>query len=319
MRSVLRRPVISAGILALTIAAAAACGASSSGVSPGGGSSGSPAASSPAATASSPAATPPGANAAAAALVPASIKAKGTLVVAADATYAPNEYIASNGHTIIGMDADLANAIGKALGLKIKLTNETFDGIIPGIQAGKYDVGMSSFTDTKAREKIVDFVDYFKAGTSFYENATGGPAVTGLSSLCGLKVSVEKGTTEEADAETQSKKCTTAGKSAVTVDTYPDQNGANLAISSGHDQVGMADSPVAAYQVKQSHGQFKLVGTPYGVAPYGIALPKGNGMAPAVLAALKYLISNGTYGQIMKKWGVQAGAITKPRINGAIS
>jgi polar amino acid transport system substrate-binding protein len=217
------------------------------------------------------------------------------------------------------MDADLATAIGQTLGLKINLTNETFDGIIPGILSGKYDVGMSSFTDTKEREAQVDFVDYFKAGTSFYEDSSGGPAVTGLSSLCGLKVSVEKGTTEQTDAMAQSKKCTTAGKGAVTVDTYPDQNGANLAISSGHDQVGMADSPVAAYQVQQSNGQFKLVGTPYGVAPYGIALPKGNGMAPAVLTAVKTLISNGTYAKIMAKWGVQAGAITTPGINGAIS
>jgi polar amino acid transport system substrate-binding protein len=313
MRSVLPRPVICAGVLALTVTAAAACGSSSSGGTPSSGSS------SPAATASSPSAAPAGENAAAAALVPAAIRAKGTLIVAADATYAPNESIASNGHTIIGMDPDLANAIGKALGLKITLTNETFDGIIPGIQSGKYDVGMSSFTDTKAREKVVDFVDYFKAGTSFYENATGGPAVTGLASLCGLKVSVEKGTTEETDATNQSKKCTSAGKPAVSVDTYNDQNEANLAISSGHDQVGMADSPVAAYQVKKSNGQFKLVGTPYGVAPYGIALPKGNGMAAAVLAALKGLIADGTYGKIMAKWGVQAGAITTPAINGATS
>jgi polar amino acid transport system substrate-binding protein len=314
MRSVLPRPVICAGVLALTLVAAAACGSSSSGGTP-------PAAgsSSPAATASSPAATSPGENAAAAALVPASVRAKGTLVVAADATYAPNESIGSDGHTIIGMDPDLADALGTALGLKIKLTNETFDGIIPGIQSGKYDVGMSSFTDTKAREKVVDFVDYFRAGTSFYENASGGPAVTGLASLCGLKVSVEKGTTEASDSTNQSKKCKAAGKPAVTVDAYNDQNEANLAISSGHDQVGMADSPIAAYQVKKSNGQFKLVGTSYGVAPYGIALPKGNGMAAAVLAALKGLIADGTYAKIMAKWGVQSGAITTPAINGAIS
>ena len=120
---------------------------------------------------------------------------------------------------------------------------------------------MSSFTDTKAREKVVDFVDYFKAGTSFYENATGGPTVTGLASLCGLKVSVEKGTTEETDATGAEQEVHDGGQASVTVCTYNDQNAANLAISSGHAQVGMADSPVAAYQVKQSNGQFKLVGT----------------------------------------------------------
>jgi polar amino acid transport system substrate-binding protein len=81
----------------------------------------------------------------------------------------------------------------------------------------------------------------------------------------------------------------------------------------------MADSPVAAYQVKKSNGAFKLVGTPYGTAPYGIAIPKNNGMAPAIQAALKDLIADGTYTTILDKWGIQAGAIQNPVINGAIS
>jgi polar amino acid transport system substrate-binding protein len=81
----------------------------------------------------------------------------------------------------------------------------------------------------------------------------------------------------------------------------------------------MADSPVAAYIVKKSSGQFKLSGTPYGTAPYGIAIPKGNGMAQPILDALTELMSNGTYMSILTKWGIQAGAITNPTINGATS
>ena len=80
----------------------------------------------------------------------------------------------------------------------------------------------------------------------------------------------------------------------------------------------MADSPVAAYIVKQSNGQFKLAGTPYGAAPYGIAIPKDTAGSRAVLAAMKELIADGTYTQILNKWGVEAGAITDPGINGAI-
>jgi polar amino acid transport system substrate-binding protein len=217
------------------------------------------------------------------------------------------------------MDPDLAKALAGALGLKAKVVNATFDGIIPGLAANKYDLGMSSFTDTKEREKTVDFVTYFSAGTSFYVKAQGGPAITGLDSLCGHKVAAEKGTTQAADATAQDKKCKAAGKSGVTVSVFPDQNGANLAINSGRADVGMADSPVADYQVKQSGGQFKVVGTPYGTAPYGIALPKGNGMAPAVRDGLSALIASGTYKQILTKWGVQDGAITTPVINGATS
>lgn len=254
-----------------------------------------------------------------AAEVPSKIKSQGSLTVAADATYAPNEFIGSDGKTVVGMDADLAKALDAVMGLKANVVNASFDTIIPGLASGKYDLGMSSFTDTKEREKTVDFVTYFTAGTSFYVKAQGGPAINGLADLCGKKVAVEKGTTQAADVAAQSKKCTAAGKPAVTLLVFPDQNGANLAINSNRAQIGMADSPVAAYQVQRSNGQFKVVGKPYGTAPYGIAIPKGNGMAKPVLAGVEALMADGRYQAILKKWGVQQGAISTPKINGAIS
>jgi polar amino acid transport system substrate-binding protein len=254
-------------------------------------------------------------------LVPASIKSKGTLTVASDASYAPNEFIGPDGHTVVGMDADLSKALAGVMGLKAGVVNATFDTIIPGLAAGKFDMGASSFTDTKAREKTVDFVDYFQAGTSFFTKSSGGSSVTGLSSLCGMTVSVESGTTEETDAKAQSGKCTKAGKKAVTVLVFPTQSAANLALSSGRAQVSMADSPVAAYQVKQAGGTFKLVGPTYGTAPYGLAVPRTTGLTKAVLAGIQALMKNGTYTSILSKWGVQSGAIpaSAVKINGATS
>ncbi len=254
-----------------------------------------------------------------AAEVPAAVKSKGALTVAADATYAPNEFIASDGHTVIGWDADLAKALGQVLGLKISMVNATFDTIIPGLASGKYDLGMSSFTDTKERQKTVDFVDYYQAGTAFFVKSSGGPNITSLSDLCGHKVSVEKGTTQQSDAEAQATKCKSAGKPTVTVEIFNDQNAANLALSSGRADVSMADSPPAAYQVKLSNGVFKLSGPAYGTAPYGIAIPKNNGMSKPILDALTQLISDGTYTKILQKWGVQAGAISTPAVNGGTS
>jgi ABC-type amino acid transport substrate-binding protein len=151
--------------------------------------------------------TAPTVDAAAVKLLPASLKAAGTLKVAADASYAPDEFLAKNGKTVIGMDADLAQAIGKVLGLKVTVSNVSFDAIIPAIQNGRYDLGMSSFTDNTDREKQVNFVTYFSAGTSFYVKANGGPNIQTLADLCGHTVAVEAGTTEEADAKAQAKKC----------------------------------------------------------------------------------------------------------------
>lgn len=253
------------------------------------------------------------------ATVPPAVKSQGSLTVALDATYAPDEFIAPNGSTIVGMDADLSTAISQVLGLKSKLVNATFDTIIPGIQSGKYGMGASSFTDTITRQKVVDFVDYFAAGEGFYVKTGSSLAFNGLTSLCGHTVSVESGTTEQTDAQTQGKACTKGGKGSVTVLSFGNQSQANLAVSSGRADVGFADSQVAGYIVASSNGVFQNSGTAFEVAPYGLALPKGNGMAAPVQAAVNLLIKNGVYAQILTKWGVQSGAVVSSVINGATS
>jgi polar amino acid transport system substrate-binding protein len=258
-------------------------------------------------------------SAADAKLVPSTYAGK-TIAVATDATYAPDESM--NGSTMVGFDVDLMKAIGTTLGVKIAESNVTFDDIIPGIQSGKYVIGNSSFTDTMAREKVVNFVDYFQAGEAIYAKSTSTHTFSGLSSLCGLKVAVETGTTEQSDAVATAKKCSSAKK--LTVLTYPAQTQADLAVASGQADVGFLDSQVAGYVVSQSKGVFKLLGSAIEVAPYGIATPKssaGKGLAKAIQAALKTLIANGTYGAILAKWGVSAGAVSASKIvlNGAIS
>jgi polar amino acid transport system substrate-binding protein len=231
--------------------------------------------------------------------------------MAMDATYPPDEFV-QKGH-IVGFDADLAQALGKVLGVKVSLVNATFDTIIPAIEDGKFDVGNSSFTDTKAREGQVTFIDYFKAGEGYYENADSKATFNGLKSLCGHSVAVETGTTEQSDAQSEAKLC------KVTVLSYADQNQANLAVSDGRANLGFADSQVAAYIVHLSAGQFKLTGTPFETAPYGFIVAKKSGLAQPLLAAVKILMADGQYKKILDKWGVQQGAITTPRINGATS
>jgi polar amino acid transport system substrate-binding protein len=199
---------------------------------------------------------------------------------------------------MIGFDVDLMYAIAKTLGITVKEHNVTFDSILLGIGAGNYQVGNSSFTDTKKREKQVNFVDYFQAGEAVYAKVSSTAKFNGLKSLCGFSVAVESGTTDQTEAD--------------------------LAVSSGTATFGFLDSQVAGYVVSQNKGVFKLVGSAIEVAPYGMATPKttsGKQLAVAIQAAIKTLIANGTYGAILKKWGVTAGALTSSKIvlNGAIS
>jgi polar amino acid transport system substrate-binding protein len=265
-------------------------------------------------------ATSPGVDAKAAALVPAALRAKGTIVVATDASTAPFEFVGPDGRTVVGLDPDLASAIFPLLGLKAKVVNGSFDTIIPGLQSGKYDVGMSSFTDTKEREEVVNFVHYLNAGTQFFGKAEGAPAITSLESMCGLKVAVESGGAEKATAEEQSRKCVADGKPKVALSVFPSQASANLAVLSGRIQVAFLDSPVAAYQVKKSQGKFKLVGPVFENAPFGIAVPKASGtLSQAILLALKQLMADGRYASVMGRWGLKGSMIDAPSLNAATS
>jgi polar amino acid transport system substrate-binding protein len=237
----------------------------------------------------------------------------GQLSIASDATYPPMEFFAKgNNTTVIGADADISKALGQVMGLTPKVENTPFDSILPGLTAGKYDLGISSFTDSLDRQKTNDFVTYAQAGTSFYSSADSNLDPKSLADLCDHSVAVEKGTTQQEDAQGQ------AGKCKVDVQVYPDQNGANLAISSGRAELGMADSPVSAYIVEQSNGQFKL-GAAYGVAPYGIAMKKGSALAQPLLDAVKALYDDGTMQKIFDYWHLPDAAIDNPQINGATS
>ena len=180
-------------------------------------------------------------------------------------------------------------------------------------------MGLSSFTDTLARQKVVDFVDYFQAGEAFYTKSGSTTTFSGLSSLCGHSVAVETGTVEQTDSQSADKSCKSAGKSSVSTLSYATQDAVNLAVSSGRADVGFADSQVAGYVVAQSGGEFKLSGEAFNVAPYGIATPKGNGMDQAIAAAVSALMDNGTYTKILKKWGVESGAVQSVALNGATS
>ncbi|MGA2528384.1 MAG: ABC transporter substrate-binding protein [Acidimicrobiales bacterium] len=249
-----------------------------------------------------------------AALVPASIKKQGFVSAAMDATYPPDEFVAANGTTIIGMDADFNVALGAIMGVKWRGVNATFDTIIAGIQGGRYDVGNSSFTVEASREQKVNFVTYFQAGEAYYVKSSSTVKLNGLLSLCGRTVSVESGTSEQTDAVNTEATCKKDHKVPDTVLPFSTQSEANLAVTSGRALIGFADSQVAGYIVQLSKGTFKLDGSAFEVAPYGFAFSKKSTLDKATLAAVKDLMKDGIYAKILAKWGVQAGAINNPQI-----
>jgi polar amino acid transport system substrate-binding protein len=158
-------------------------------------------------------------------------------------------------------------------------------------------------------------VSYFSAGTQ-WSTKKGNPKKVDPDNACGKRIAVQKATVQVDDITARTKKCTDAGKPAITVDQYDAQSDATAAVVSGKDDAGLADSPVTAYAVKQTNGQLELLGGVYDAAPYGYVVKKDQtDFAQAIASAVKALIDDGSYQKVLEKWGVQAGAITDPAVN----
>lgn len=250
-----------------------------------------------------------------AAMVPDAIKSDGKILVGVDATYAPNEFLAPDGSTVVGFDVDLFKAVAQTLGLNVEFQPATFGDIIPGVASGKYEVGVSSFTVNDDRKKAAQMVTYFSAGTQWAAK-TGNPAGVNPDDPCGKRIAVQKDTVQFEDITKRSEACVAAGKPAVTIQPYAGQDQVASSVVSGKDDAMLADSPVAAYAVKQSNGQLELLGAIYDSAPYGYVVSNNQvEMAKALQAAVDELIKNGTYEKILSNWGVQAGAVPSAQIN----
>src|SRR6266536_2922054 len=231
-----------------------------------------------------------GVDQALAAKVPAAVKADGKLLIGTDSTYAPSEFLDTDGKTVIGFDVDLFNAVAAKLGLTTQWTSAKFDAIIPGVESGKYEVGVSSFTINDERKQQVNMISYFNAGTQ-WGTKKGNPTGIQPDNACGKKVAVQTSTVQ--DTEDLPKR-----------------------VSSGKDDAMLADSPVVAYAVKQTNGQLELLGDIYDSAPYGYVVKKDQtDFAQALSGAVAALISDGTYKQSLSKWGVDAGAISSSAVN----
>ncbi|MGZ4607325.1 MAG: ABC transporter substrate-binding protein [Blastococcus sp.] len=307
-RFLTRRATGAAAALASAALVLSACGGGSSTSSSGSGSSGSSGSALPSVSA----------DPTLAAKVPAAIKSDGAISVGSDTTYAPSEFIAADGQTIVGFDVDLFGLVAQKLGLKAKFQTAPFDSIIAGVGSGKYEAGVSSFTINKAREANANMISYFNAGTQ-WATKKGNPNKIDPANACGKNIAVQKGTVQVDDITARSKKCTDAGKKAITIDQYDAQSDATAAIVSGKDDAGLADSPVMAYAVKQTNGQLELLGDVYAAAPYGYVVKKDQTeFAQAIADAVKSLIADGSYEKVLTKWGVQTGAITNPAVNPSV-
>ncbi len=249
-----------------------------------------------------------------AASVPEAIKSAGVIKFGTDASYAPMEYIAADGSTIEGADIDLGNAIAAKLGLKSEWSNSTFDSLIVGVTNGKFDSSMSSFTINPERLEQVNMVSYLNAGTA-WAVASGNPQDVNPEDACGKSVGVQKATVQVPDIEARSEACVSEGKEAIDIQQFTLQSDTTTALTSGKVDAMLADSPVIAYAITQT-GQLEQVGDIYDSAPYGVVVPLDQvDFANSIQGAIQAMIDDGSYKEILAKWGLEDGAVSTSELN----
>ena len=247
-----------------------------------------------------------------AALLPESVTKDGKLTIGTNPSYAPAEFLDADGKTQIGYDMDLARAMGNIFGLETEIVSSNFDTIIPAI-GSKYDLGITAMTITEERLQSVDFVSYYRAGSTWAVQK-GNPKKLDTSDMCGAKIAVQTGTVQEDEANKIAKGCKADKKAEVM--SYKRQAEAATAVATGKADVFYADSPVAGYAISQTDGQLEALGDVEGVAKQGIAIKKGDQqLDEAVQKAVQKLMDDGTYMKILKHWGVESGALDKAEIN----
>jgi polar amino acid transport system substrate-binding protein len=244
------------------------------------------------------------------------------LRVGSDIEYAPIEFYKENGQDPQGLDIDLAQALGAKLGMSVTFVNDTdFAGIIGALRAGRFDIVMSAMNDTAERRgKGVDFIDYFRAGSSILVQKGNPKQAKGLDDLCGATVAVQKGTTQDTDILTaQETKCRTAGR-PLTVLRFEKDIDALQQVKNGRAVANLEDFPVAAYNAAISGGgaDFDVIPQQVGaVGVYGIAVPTENSaLRDKLRDALRTLIDDGSYDRILTQWNVSAGALKTAALNG---
>lgn len=236
------------------------------------------------------------------------------LTVGMDTSYAPAEFLAEDGKTPVGYDVDLSNALAKVLGLKADQQVSKFDLIIPAV-GSKYDVGISSFTITPERMDAVDFVSFYKAGSTWVTKK-GNPTNVDTADLCGVRVAVQTGTTQEEEVTQMSEDCTKNGKDAIDILSNALQTDVTTNVTTGKADVFYADSPVAGYAITQTDGQLEALGEDVGVTKQGIVVKKGDKQtAEALQKAMQKLMDSGVYEEILEQWGAQSGAVDKSEVN----
>ncbi|MCT9141751.1 ABC transporter substrate-binding protein [Streptomyces violarus] len=252
--------------------------------------------------------------------VPERIRRRGTLeLVSSAGSAAPLTFYATDNKTVIGVEPDLAHLVANVLGLKPHINTVSWENIFVGLDSAKYDTGLSNITVTEERKEKYDFATYREDNLAFAAKKGSGLKITGPKDVAGRTVAVSSGTNQEkllVEWSAQNKK---AGRKPVDIKYYQNESDTYLALQSGRIDLYLGPNPTAAYHSATS-GRTEVAGT-YSGAGAGLqgliaaTTRKDSGLAEPLADAINHIIDNGTYAQVLKRWGLSGEAVTRSEIN----
>ncbi|WP_051973527.1 ABC transporter substrate-binding protein [Cryobacterium sp. MLB-32] len=253
-------------------------------------------------------------------MLPADIQASKVIKIGTEAMYAPYEYLDADGATIVGLDPDLVTALTQRLGVTFELTNAAFDGLLPALDANRFDMLAAGYTNTVERQAQYDFVNYYKSSQGIVVK-TGNPEnITEMADLCGQPVSVLKASAQESmlvalnEGDCASKK--------VDIVSLPDNQTAFLQVQSGRVNALLVQDAVARYNIAQQgkSSTFEVSNTEL-ITPTLVGMmfrQDSTDLRDAIQASLQSLIDDGTYAKVLDAHNVGTGAVDSATINGEI-
>lgn len=251
--------------------------------------------------------------------LPQSIVAAGFLTSVNEGSFPPYALVSSVDE-LDGASGDLVLALGQLLGIQIR--HEALSGlsaVLSGLKSGRYQLAIGPIGDFPDREKVNDFVDWVQEYVVFGVPAGNPARITTLESTCGKRIAVMAASAAEKVMQNQSLRCVAQGKRGISVLSYTDQPTSILAVRSQRADAFFSSRAPLTYFVQRSHGQLELsgVGQANGFHDLyqGAVVQKDSPLGPLLVDAIQKLIDNGTYAQIMQKWGLTGNMILKSGLN----
>ncbi|MGH3631705.1 MAG: ABC transporter substrate-binding protein, partial [Sciscionella sp.] len=255
------------------------------------------------------------------AVLPAKIRSAGHIVLGSELTVPPMTFRKPGNAAITGVNYDLAQAMGKQLGVTMKFKQLAFPGLQPALKSGQIDAIFDVINDTKQRERQLTFVDYVKSGNTLLLKDGNPDKVHSMADLCGHTVATVRGSVQIALVTKQSSQCTSAGRTKVRVQQYPSAESARLQVQNGKATAFIGNTPVLVYLAKTAKNGKAFDAVPIKAAQtsyYGIALARSDTqLRSALTQALAAVMKQGTYSTILRRYGVQVVAMDKPLVDAA--